>query len=317
MPDYPLNPDPRASLIAGSNEFLDYQKKSTSLYLKKEVPELIRQHVSVVQRLLELSYFEYEFIDVAFTHAVFGLEKALKLRHEEIEGKEFKGSFENVTTWAFSKNLLENDSTALVDIYRQIRNSKVHAPTPSLMGIAVFDRIEEPVMVINDLYEDVTLRSDRKELMKNALPFFESFRDGAYWNKNDKTYYIRNVNPVFVNNKSSHVWYIAFIVATDLGSYTSSQMLFADHIVARDVIFDLNSQTLSGKDVTTGEPFRITKLDDLGIAFMKWWLNVIDETHKTANGNGAMPLEHIIGLSISLKVNRTYRLALSDFYAQD
>lgn len=65
----------------GINTFEDFQTKVLRpIYFKPEVPKDILAFANNVEKLLLHSYYEYEFIDIALTHAIFTFEKAMRIR---------------------------------------------------------------------------------------------------------------------------------------------------------------------------------------------------------------------------------------------
>ncbi|HQS04892.1 MAG TPA: hypothetical protein PLT16_04570, partial [Daejeonella sp.] len=67
------------------NNFNDFSKKTVpEIYLKPEVHEDIKMSFRVIKRLMEFSFYEYEFFDVAADNAILVLEMAFKIRYQEL-----------------------------------------------------------------------------------------------------------------------------------------------------------------------------------------------------------------------------------------
>ena len=74
-----LTPHP---LFDGST-FDQYCAALPEFYFKKEVPEDVVKCFGVIKSLLAHSYFEYEFIDVAYSKALQTFEMAMSLRYRD------------------------------------------------------------------------------------------------------------------------------------------------------------------------------------------------------------------------------------------
>lgn len=133
------------------------------LYLKPSVPEEVRANVETIKQLLVHSYFEYNFTDVALTHAVFTLEKALKIRYREINNSAYRGNFKSLLNWFFERDYFETYNSGVLHQLRGIRNGKVHEEKNTLGGIIFLSKTKTPITLINDIYEDRELRRKRKD----------------------------------------------------------------------------------------------------------------------------------------------------------
>ena len=318
MPEYPLVPDPRADIVAGSADFKAYLEKMPELYLKPEVPDIVREHIRIAQRVLEHSYFVYEFIDIALTQVIIGLEKSLRLKYREVEKKDDEElTFFQLSKWATSNNFFELADQSILDIYRKVRNGKVHSPKNSLGGTLYLQRILEPIGFINDLYEDIPLRVARKEvwtsLMKDVV---DVFKEGATLTfDGNNLFFVRNICVTFVNNKhSSPKYYFSMVILTDPQSHSSQHLLATENLVALNVALNKTKRTMTGTEADTNRTFTISALDNLGMAAMKIWENQINEIHRKEDGEHAMPIDILAASSVQVRAEKLHTKALFNFY---
>jgi hypothetical protein len=146
------------------SSFENFQTMASVSRFAHQVPETVVKCFEVVRKLILHSYFEYEFLDVAFEKTLFIFELALKIRYEEINGKRPTRKCSNLLElieWASKKGMFEDDETAIQSI-RQLRNVMAHPERNKLFGYLSLDCIQKIVEVINGLYEDVNLRKSRK-----------------------------------------------------------------------------------------------------------------------------------------------------------
>ena len=146
------------------------------IYINPSVPDDIQGEIKLVEKLLIHSFFEYEFIDVALTHAAFTLEKALKIKSKEIgAGLNPKLTFEKLIEWFFVNGYFETDNIEVPNQLRNIRNDKVHRAEKSLGGVIFMGKVYHTLDLINDLYEDHNLRKDRKSIRKSVNEKLQEF----------------------------------------------------------------------------------------------------------------------------------------------
>lgn len=175
------------------------------VFLKKEVPEEIKEQLKVIEKLMIHCYYEYDFIDVAMLQAIITLEKALKIRYEELGNTLTKRtSFEDLINWALDKQLFEDLNPDLYHGLRNIRNEKVHKSKSGKGGILYLKGVYRIFDFVNDLYEDVDLRVKRQSECKNLQEEFEKrYPNGLIFTLGDKRWIGYKVVPAFINNKKT------------------------------------------------------------------------------------------------------------------
>lgn len=201
-------PDSRWAIVHNIDTYEQYLEiVSERIYLKQEVNEHVRGIFKLVQRLIDLGYYEYEFFDLAALKAVLAFELALKKRWEELKlpGASNSKSLLDLIRWFFDNGYFEIDSDRYLDQIRQIRNNFAHPDFHAFGGPITSWHIEAVAGLINDLYEDVHLRKDRKQETKDLNSFLSTLvNPGALLvtMKGDQTL-VYQFSAGFINNKAS------------------------------------------------------------------------------------------------------------------
>lgn len=151
------------------------------LFLRPEVPAAIRRQLGIVHKLLQHSYFEYGFLDVALARAVQIFEMAIKTRYTEVEGKPPKRSakLKDLIDWTGSRGLLEQP-LEISQIFREIRNSVTHGSPDTILGFTALQMVQSVVDFVNELYENTDERECRHATDKRIGQMLsEVVRSGA------------------------------------------------------------------------------------------------------------------------------------------
>lgn len=151
-----------------------YEIESYETYLEKmgkpvELLACVDEHVRgifrLVNRLVALAYYEYEFWDLASMKSLLALELAVKQRYAELNPAESGKQMilKKRLAWFRERGYFEIDSEAYLDQIRYIRNHFAHPDYHSFAGPVVSWHIFAAANLINDLYESRELRLDRKK----------------------------------------------------------------------------------------------------------------------------------------------------------
>lgn len=193
---YPLIPkEPERFLEVFRNEY----------YLKPEVDEDIRQQFNVIIRLVEFSYYEYEFFDVASNLALSVIEMALRIWYKKQTGTQWgKRPLQQLLKCASDNEYFEADSELYLNWLRESRNIITHREQYYYQGAFMNTYIHTMLDLTNDLYEDVDKRRERKRLLASYNRVFDTIRPKGILIRYDGVlqyvaYHIRNG---FVDNKS-------------------------------------------------------------------------------------------------------------------
>jgi len=125
------------------------------------VNEDIEKQFEIIKKLLLHSYYEFDFLDVAFVYTSIVFELALRIRYKEIKQEDgSKKKLKQLIVWGSKEGLFETDEP-VIQAMRQLRNILVHPRKDQKFGISVLDAIPRTVDVINGMYEDIELRKKR------------------------------------------------------------------------------------------------------------------------------------------------------------
>ncbi len=142
-----------------------YEKHVPKMQLRNDVSEDVCKSFSIISKMLIHSFYEYEFIDVAFTKLLHTFEMALKIRYEELNNKAWPKSkrLEQLINWFREGGYFEINGKDFLDHVRNVRNRNSHPENYSLGGVGLFHWFDTIVDMINDLYADVDARKKRLE----------------------------------------------------------------------------------------------------------------------------------------------------------
>ncbi|MBI5541446.1 MAG: hypothetical protein HY951_15380 [Bacteroidia bacterium] len=200
-----LKKDEIWEVFNGVSDLDTFQNKLLEpIYLKQQVPDDIKTEIKLVDKLLKHSYFEYQFIDLALTQAIFALEKCMRIRYKEINNKSSKSIlFVALIDWFFENNYFEIWNKDILTILRTIRNGKLHGEKKTIGGVAFIHKVYSVIYLINDLYENPTLRKTRilgsTDLQSNLN---ELLVEGGVLSYNNKRIIFFKADLVFFNNKT-------------------------------------------------------------------------------------------------------------------
>lgn len=145
--------------------FEEYCSKIPEFYFKKEVPEDVIKNFEIVEQLLAHSYYEYRFIDEAYAKALHTFEMAMNIRLKDFQPSTRNKTFKPLISKLTKLNLFDTGFGTLEHL-ENMRNHYSHPERHSFAGIAIWNRIEFVSRLINEMYEDIALRSKREILAK-------------------------------------------------------------------------------------------------------------------------------------------------------
>jgi len=171
--------------------------------VNKDVVENFR----IIKKLIEHSYFEYKFYDVAALKSMVTLEMALKLRYEELSKTKWpkNKTLEKLIEWFEAGFHFEVYNPDYLDSMREIRNALAHPAAHGFSGPGSKHIIAQTVDLINGLYEDPLLRKERMNITIQFITRLESFKKGIKCSLNNSEYFAIRAWPAFVNNKFSPI----------------------------------------------------------------------------------------------------------------
>ncbi|MBI2275305.1 MAG: hypothetical protein HYU70_16030 [Bacteroidetes bacterium] len=286
----------------------------SDFYLKKTVPQDIHSQWAVIKSLVELSYYQYEFMDLAVHKAFISLEMAMKFRHREITGSTWANNqtMNPLIKWFYKRGYFETDHEEYINRMVYIRNHFTHPNMHSFGGPFTAHNLFSPLHLINDLYEDRGLRKARNKKYDELQLLFTHinlYGGSLQWENGNKCV-VYLINPTFINNKAgSEQFYLnyhspfeipVFKVGDPCNIYPALPLDCFDLKISRDLI--------KGKIKASGESFILLGLTDRTEQehFTKW---------KEQYNTFAVATGHHLAIASPI-YSRGYEL-ITEFYKQD
>lgn len=210
-----FSPDPRMTCFDGCETYESFLKvMTTEIWLKPEVHEDVHNSFRVIKKLIEHSYYEYEFYDVAVTKALMTLEMALKIRYKEINEEDWdrktkkgepKRDLNNLINWFKDNKYFEIEDSDYLKKVKNIRNYFAHPNKFGFGGPIMGQWIEHPMDLINDIYENIELRKKRFIENENISQKLQQFLpEGSVLQIGQKEEIIYLAHLIFIDNKEAH-----------------------------------------------------------------------------------------------------------------
>jgi hypothetical protein len=129
--------------VEGCNTFEGfYAKMVPNFEINHSVPDEIKNRLAVIQKLIEYSYYEYEFIDVAFLMMFQTLEFSLHLKFISLNpNKKGKKNLKPYLDWAVSSKVISLSKDEM-ELLFMLRNHVMHLKQESVLGITILRRIK-------------------------------------------------------------------------------------------------------------------------------------------------------------------------------
>lgn len=261
-------PDEIWSIVWKINSYQEYLNKIVpELFINKNAPQQVKKGFDLAWKLLRQAYFEYEFIDLALTQSIITLERALRLKYDEVNVKSMKNlTLQELLRWFLANGYFEPTNPQLFDQLRLIRNGKVHDKEHSLGGIAFLNKVLTPVQLANDLFEDRELRIKRQEERKSLEQYFQKhLKYGGILYSGGRKLIVMRAVPIFINNKSiPRILSLAVLPIFDPAPFISGQGITYTPITLTISGYQpgRGDIVLSGVDSITGETVSITRITD-------------------------------------------------------
>lgn len=256
-------------IVQGASTLEGFSKNIVpDFVIKKEVPESIKEELRVIRRLLVHSFFEYRFIDLAVTQAVIVFERALKHRYYELNGADWSGNLKKLSEWFSFREYFESpNAQQFIDAFRSIRNSRVHSKEDNYSGLMLIRGVYKITYAINDLYEDFSLREERRKIKSNISAFFQKVTQCGgklvYPHLPEEPSIIFRAELIFFNNKAINNIFDIILFPISLaekeGEATSVQPLgfYANSVKIRE-----NKLLLMNESFTLAEIYLLEEDED-------------------------------------------------------
>jgi len=236
-------------------------------YFKKEVPEDVVQNFEIVERLLAFSYYEYKLIDEAYAKAIHSFEMAMSIRYKELNLPLSNGKlvFDFLIRSLNEQNCFDTDITVLMQV-KQMRNHFSHPERHSFGGAVYWNRVEFISRLVNEMYEDIALRIDRRKIagefivrkQELDLDKFVVMRIGMA-----KPIILFNVALLWINNKRSPCTYlIEYTPLFDLTYETEGQIKGPEIFGLKIINPIFTAREFIATDFITGETVSFSSVTD-------------------------------------------------------
>jgi hypothetical protein len=184
--------------------FSEFKKKILKpIYLNPKISSNLIGEVNIIQTLLEFSYYDSNLIDEAYTKAIFTLEKVLRVRKKELGLEKKNEPLFNLFNWFYENNYFESANFKEIDQLRLIRNDKVHSTEIKKGSLVYLINIYSILDLMNDVYEDISLRKDRQKNKKLFCTQLNNVcKDGFIITLQGQPYFGHFASILFFNNKS-------------------------------------------------------------------------------------------------------------------
>lgn len=204
-------------IAAGLNDnltFDEYCERVPDFFFKKEVPKDVIACFDVAHRLLIHSYYEYQFIDQALLKVLQTLEMAMYIKYQEMWGVPKKElTFYEVIQALCALEQFDTSEEMLHSI-RYLRNRYSHPKWHSYSGIALWNKIIQINYIVNEMYADMELRSERKELFDRFIQnqTTRGLHHRLFFQTSEGRRSLYELRLVFLDNKEvPHIYHLALV----------------------------------------------------------------------------------------------------------
>ncbi len=255
--------------------FEEFCSKIPKIRFRREVPEDVLKDFEVIEKLMAFSYYEYRFSDEAFSKSLRTFEMAMKLRLKEFEPLSKKLMFDALIKKLTKLNLFDSDIQTLIDA-KSLRNTFSHPENHGFAGTMYWHGIKKTSYLINEIFDNVSLRIKRRELINNFNERQQKASLGGYcaYVIGSKAALLYKMQLIFLNNKFEFPLYV--LACTPLFDLESDSDLggkvpYVFGLRVNCPVFDGNS--LNAKILETGQSISfelIQKYSVLHTPFSNW-----------------------------------------------
>lgn len=255
--------------------FDEYCTKIPEFYFKKEVREDVIKNFEVVEKLMALSYYEYKFVDEAYAKAIHTFEMAMNIRHKELLSNTRNKTFKPLISKLTKLKRFDTDIQTL-EYIEYMRNYYSHPERHSFAGTIVWNRIEFISRLINEMYENVTLRSEREILSRKFITQLQNatLDKSLVMEIQGQPTILYSLQLLFINNKQTPNSYLfactpLFDLEIGEGGSITVPFVFKSKLVAPSLTNNLlEGKSFLAKQKVTFSP--ITKHPQLLQTFQTW-----------------------------------------------
>jgi hypothetical protein len=266
-----FTPDARMQVFVGCETYESFLNVMLpDIWLNVNVSEDVKKNFRVIRKLLEHSYYEYEFCDMAATKALMTTEMALKIRYRELtkelwstkdKNAKPKRNLKNLIDWFNDKTYFEVYNPCFLDKIRAIRNYLAHPENFSFGGPIMIQWVEHSVDLINDIYEDPDLRKIRfAQYKQKSVIINKIVCNGVVLKIEEDENVLYSSEIVFVDNKGSQILFYLSFIPLDIDHKDNSIRKDFIPAVTTDLIVDWANKQIEFKDLYSNKMFTISQI---------------------------------------------------------
>ena len=274
--------DRRWDLFYNDESIEEFVNRLPNIYLHNAVQQDVKESFRVVYKLLVLSYYEFSLVDVAVTNALHTFEMALKIQYEELNSKKWNGYLVNLIDWFLDRNFFERTDKKFFDKVRKMRNDLSHPERHNYLGKTWFPYINTVIDLVNDIYEEMQLREQRRHLadgIKNDLEFFLQKGAKVYFDGGKMLIY--DHSDVLVNNYVAPI-NVYFCL---LPAFHETTWKYFFPFTSDLAGLDLKSKTITFQDEKGNEVILTNELDDGEISIIEAFRKQVSVDAEIKNGH--------------------------------
>ncbi len=258
--------------------FEQFCSRIPKFYFRTQVPDDVIQNFEIVEKLMAFSYYEYKFIDEALTKAIHSFEMAMSIRYQELNlpPQKKKLVFDYLIKSLSKENRFDTSIEVLTEI-KYLRNHFSHPERHSFGGVLYWNNIEFVTRLVNELYDDVTLRIERRKLASEFIANLKNYNLDHFvlmQTERNEPKILFNTSLLWINNKvSPHTFLLIYSPLFDLTFETDYQITNPEVFGLKIINSEFKGQSLTAIDAYTNETVRLDPIPENSIymsLFQKW-----------------------------------------------
>lgn len=231
-----------------------------------QLPDTIEKRINFVHKILELAYYEYQLLDVAFREALLTFELALRIRYTELTNEDSKEtSLKKLIDWAINRHLFVAAKHNLHAL-RMLRNGYFHPNRYQMsLGPMALTILYGTIDNIVDLFHDEKTHNERiteEQRVQQILAKFEKsgfiVDDGVH-----RKIIVRAILAVFDNRFGRSIYHFIFWPIFDAKWDENNSVNLQKPILldVSEVKIEESSIILTGKQSVTLRKLKRTEYD--------------------------------------------------------
>ena len=262
----------------------DFKPILENINFVEAVSDDVKNRFDRVKSLILMSFYNFELLDVAADCALLTVQLAIAQRYEQLQSKDPKHKrLKDLIDWGAKGELFESNDRSL-EALRELRNVSAHPRRYSIIGDLALGLIIHVVDVINGMYEDVDLRSERKRVMSDINKVLQSVAaDGAIIDhEGSKTTIFKATLVHYENRVKPAVYYFVFWSTFNLTPDETGSIEEGEPVLIKASGYNVENHIILLTETDSRyATITIRKLDDGGEAeALAEWIRNLKDNHK-------------------------------------